>query len=142
VRGFVACGAVVRRDAYLAVGGFAPGWGVGGEEQPLAAALADRRWELVYADEIVAQHRPSSHRDRGARVATETRNGLWFAWRSRAPGAALAITARELRLAVVDRRRRSGVLAALRRAPSALRERQAVGPRLERDLAQLAAQRR
>jgi hypothetical protein len=97
VRGFVACGAVVRRSAYLAAGGFEPGWGVGGEEQPLAAALAGRGWELAYVDSVVAQHRPSARRDTGERRAIEARNGLWFAWRHRSPAAALRLTARELR---------------------------------------------
>ncbi len=34
--GFLACGAVVRRDAYLDIGGFEPRFGIGGEEQLLA----------------------------------------------------------------------------------------------------------
>jgi hypothetical protein len=42
VLGFVACGAVVRRRAYLTAGGFEPGRGVGGEEQPLGAARSRR----------------------------------------------------------------------------------------------------
>jgi GT2 family glycosyltransferase len=142
VRGFVACGAVVRRSAYLAVGGFEPGWGVGGEEQPLAAALVSHGWELVYADDVIAQHRPSSRRDPGDRRATETRNELWFAWRRRSARAALRITARELRLAAADPRRLAGVLAAARRAPAALRARRAVGPRLERDFELLTSGRR
>ena len=39
VLGFVACGAMVRRAAYLDVGGFHPRYGVGGEEGLLALDL-------------------------------------------------------------------------------------------------------
>ena len=141
VVGFVACGAVVRRDAYLAAGGFEPGWGVGGEEQPLAAALADRGWELVYVDALRAQHRPSRHRDLGARRDIAIRNDLWFAWRRRPAGAALRFTAGELGRAAADRHRRSGLLAALRGAPQTLRARRPAGPRTARRLAELASKR-
>ena len=141
VLGFVACGAVVRRDAYLAAGGFEPGWGVGGEEQPLAAELADRGWELVYVDRVTAQHRPSRRRDPAARRRIATRNDLWFAWRRRPAAAALRFTAGELRRAAADRQRRAGLLAALRGAPDAVRARRGVGPRAERRLAELAPKR-
>jgi GT2 family glycosyltransferase len=67
VLGFVACGAVLRRADYLAVGGFHPRVRVGGEEQLLAADLAARGRPLVYRDDIVAHHHPSAIRDRGAR---------------------------------------------------------------------------
>jgi GT2 family glycosyltransferase len=141
VLGFVACGAVVRRDAYLAVGGFEPGWGVGGEEQPLAADLADRGWELVYVDRLTAQHRPSRRRDPAARRRIATRNDLWFAWRRRPAGAALRFTAGELRRAVADRQRGAGLIEAVRGGPDALRARRSAGPRVERRLAELASRR-
>jgi len=141
VLGFVACGAVVRRDAYLAAGGFEPDWGVGGEEQPLAAKLVDRGWELVYVDRLRAQHRPSRRRDPAARLGIATRNDLWFAWRRRPAAAALRCTAAELRRAATDRHRRAGLLAALRGAPQALRSRRVTGARTERRLADLASAR-
>ena len=141
VLGFVACGAVVRRDAYLAAGGFEPDWGVGGEEQPLAAKLVDRGWELVYVDRLRAQHRPSRRRDPAARLGIATRNDLWFAWRRRPAGAALRFTAAELRGIATDRDRRAGLLAAVRGAPQALRARHAVGLRTERRLSKLASAR-
>ncbi len=102
IGGFVACGAVVRRDAYLEAGGFPPEWAIGGEEEPLAVALLDRGWELVYVPELVAQHRPSANRDRSARTATAARNDLRMAWRRRAPRAALAITVDSVRRALRD----------------------------------------
>ena len=44
VLGFIACGAVVRRAAFLEVGGFDVRLGVGGEEELLAVDLAARGW--------------------------------------------------------------------------------------------------
>jgi GT2 family glycosyltransferase len=131
VLGFVACGSVVRRDAYLAAGGFPPGWGVGGEELPLAAALADRGWELVYVDELVAHHHPSPRRDRARRRVVAARNDIWFAWSRRPLRAALSETARCL----------PGLPAAARGARRALAGRRTVSPRVEADLRRLAATR-
>jgi GT2 family glycosyltransferase len=131
VRGFVACGAIVRRDAYLAAGGFPPGLGVGGEEVHLAAALADRGWELVYVDALLAQHRPSPRRDTEARRRIAARSDLAFAWRRRAPRAALRETARTLPVL--------GPVRTVRTVAAALRERRPVGPRTERELALLTS---
>src|SRR5829696_4519460 len=64
VLGFISCGAVVRRDAFRAVGGFDERYGVGGEELPLAIELARHGWKLAYVDDVVAHHWPSPIRDR------------------------------------------------------------------------------
>lgn len=82
VLGFVACGAVVRRDAVLEVGGFDERYGIGGEESRLALDLARAGWWLAYAPDVVAHHHPerrvgASARRRRARAA---RNDLWTAW--------------------------------------------------------------
>src|SRR5215207_3243678 len=52
VLGFLACGAVVRRSAYLAVGGFHPRFGIGGEEDLLAIDLAAAGWALAYVEAL------------------------------------------------------------------------------------------
>jgi GT2 family glycosyltransferase len=134
VLGFIACGAVVRRDAYLATGGFHPRWDVGGEEQPLAADLADAGWELVHVPELIAHHHPSGTRDRPARRSVETRNDLWFAWLRRPPASALRATVAQLARAGRDRHRWAGVLRAAAGAPAVLRDRRRVGPRVEAEL--------
>src|SRR4051812_23109578 len=97
IRGFVACGAVVRREAFLAAGGFDRRFGVGGEEALLACDLAAAGWELVYADEIVAEHHPSPVRDRRRRRAVATRNDLWFTWLRRPRAVAWRATLNALR---------------------------------------------
>jgi GT2 family glycosyltransferase len=129
VLGFIACGAVVRRDAYLAAGGFDPRWGIGGEELPLAAVLADRGWDLVHVPSVVAHHAPSSRRDVAARATTTVRNDLWAAWTVLPAGAAVRHT-----LAQAGHR---GLLEALRDLPRVLRGRRPVGPRVAAELAAL-----
>ena len=134
VLGFVACGSVVRRKAFLEAGGFDPRVGVYGEERLLAVELALRGWELTYVPEVVAHHHPSEDRDLDRRRRLETRNALWFAWlRRRAWGAAHA-TLGVLTTALRDPAARSGVLDALRGASWVLRERRPVSHELELDL--------
>jgi GT2 family glycosyltransferase len=82
VLGFVACGAVVRREAVLAVGGFDERYGIGGEESRLALDLARAgRW-LAYAPDVVAHHHPGPRAGGAARRrrARAARNDLWTAW--------------------------------------------------------------
>jgi GT2 family glycosyltransferase len=93
VLGFVACGAVVRREAVLAVGGFDERYGIGGEEQPLALDLAAAGWRLAYVEDVVAHHHPARG-PRPGRVARQIRNDLWSAWLRRPAAAALATTLR------------------------------------------------
>jgi GT2 family glycosyltransferase len=133
VLGFLACGAVVRREAFLAAGGFPARYGVGGEEEPLAIDLAAAGWRLCYVDALIAHHHPSPTRDPAARRRVQLRNALWTAWMRRPLRSALARTARLLRgPAAVP-----GLLDALRGLGPTLRDRRVVGPELERALRRL-----
>jgi GT2 family glycosyltransferase len=134
VLGFVACGAVVRRDAYLDVGGFDPRHGVGGEEALLAADLAAAGWRLVYVGELVAYHHPSPVRDHARRRSVTVRNDLWFAWLRRPLRSAVRHTARAAAAARRDPAARAGITAALRGLPWALRRRRPAAGPLARDL--------
>jgi GT2 family glycosyltransferase len=78
--GFLAGASVVRRSAFLEVGGFEPRFFIGGEEEMLAADLAARDWWLCYVSELVAHHHPSPLRDAPRRRSTTARNALWFTW--------------------------------------------------------------
>ena len=62
VLGFVACAAVVRREAFLAVGGFDDVVFFPGEEERVALDLAAEGWGLAYVDDVVAHHLPSAVR--------------------------------------------------------------------------------
>lgn len=132
VVGFAACGAVVRRAAFLESGGFDRRFGVGGEEQVLALDLLRNGWELAYVDEIVAHHHPSPVRDVAKRQRLEIRNALWTAWLRRPGASALRSTWRLMRLALGDQARRSGVAEALRGLPGALSARDPVPAEIDR----------
>jgi GT2 family glycosyltransferase len=129
VLGFLACSAVVRRDAFLAVGGFSRVLHFAGEETLLAYDLAAHGWQLCYVDSVIAHHHPSLLRpDRLARDVRELRNQTLVAWMRRpatvAVGAGLGLLRRIPRyppagLAAVDALLRlPQALAARRRLPN------------------------
>ena len=134
VLGFVACGSVVRRSAFLAVGGFDARFAVGGEERLLAVDLERAGWRLAYVPEVVAHHHPSPERDERGRRQAEIRNALWFAWLRRPLPAALRVTIGVARDALQDPAGRAGLAGALSGVRWVARERRPVTGRLELDL--------
>ena len=131
VLGFVACGTIVRRSAYLATGGFSPRIGFGGEETLLALDLAAAGWGLSYVDEVVAHHHPEASGGHTSRSRTELRNGLWTAWLRRRPAGAIGRTA-ELARHAVRRRELGALVEAARGLGWVTRERRPLSPSLER----------
>jgi GT2 family glycosyltransferase len=93
VTGFIACGAVVRRSAYLSVGGFEPRFGVGGEEELLAIDLLDSGWTMEYFHDVVAHHWPSDVRDSSTRNSRVATNALLTSWLRRPVGHGIRMTA-------------------------------------------------
>ena len=135
VLGFVACGAAVRRDAFLAAGGFHPRCGVGGEEGLLALDLAAAGWGVAYVDDVVAFHHPApTGRDAGDRRRNEVRNALWLAWLRRPMSSAARRTAQALWAVRADPAGRRGFAEALAGVPWVARERSVVPADLERGL--------
>ena len=134
ILGFVACGAIVRRPAYLEVGGFDPRMGIGGEESLLAIDLAQAGWDLAYVDDVVACHHPSPHRDPVSRRRATTRNDLWFRWLRIRAGRAFAGSLRVAGVAARDPGGRAGLADAVRGLPWALRRRRPVSARLDHEL--------
>lgn len=104
VLGFLSCAVVVRRDAFLAAGGFQPRLLMYGEETLLAADLAAAGWQLSYTPELVVHHFPSpSGRRPRARRRREARNRVLTALLRRPPSvvaSALGAAARTDPLAV------------------------------------------
>ncbi|MGH9263726.1 MAG: glycosyltransferase family 2 protein [Acidimicrobiales bacterium] len=80
VLGFLACAAIVRREAFQQVGGFHELAGFGGEETLLAMDLAAHGWGLSYVEDVVAVHHPSPVRNPEARAAQELGNTLLRSW--------------------------------------------------------------
>lgn len=137
VLGFVACGALVRRDALLDAGGFRDRFGFGGEEALLSLDLAAAGWGLAYVPEIVAHHAPETRGERPERAAREARNAVWTAWLRRPARSALHATLRAARRATSDHAARRGLAEAAGGARWALRERRVVSSDVEADLRRL-----
>jgi GT2 family glycosyltransferase len=134
VLGFVCCGAIVRRAAYLGVGGFDARFGIGGEERPLATDLAAAGWELRYVPDVVAYHHPAGGGVRPGRRAAALRNDVWSAWLHRPAGTALRRTAGLVRRSGARPHTAAGLAQALRGAAWVARERRVVPPDVERAL--------
>ncbi len=96
VAGFLACAVVLRRQAFLAVGGFEERFGFGGEEGLLAMDLLAAGWMTAYADDVVAHHHPHPGNRPGRRRKT-VRNDLWTAWLRRPADVAVGATIAALR---------------------------------------------
>lgn len=131
VLGFLACGAVVRRDAFLAAGGFDDVVFFFGEEERLALDLAAAGWGLAYVERIVAEHHPQpAAGDRAGRAALASRNRVLTAVLRRPWSQVVRITLAELGN---SRSGRQGVLAAVPRLARALRRRRRLPPAVEAD---------
>ena len=76
ILGFLACAAVVRRDAFLAVGGFDDVIFFFGEEERVALDLAAAGWQLAYVEELVTHHHPAASPQSHERQALGLRNAL------------------------------------------------------------------
>ncbi|HET6775648.1 MAG TPA: glycosyltransferase [Acidimicrobiales bacterium] len=128
VLGFLACGAVVRRTAFLAAGGFDDVVFFFGEEERLALDLAAAGWGLAYVPDVTAIHCPSPARDPRGRRALAARNSVLTA--------CLRRPWRVVGRRVVDAVRggpvaRAGLAAAVPRLPRAVARRRTLPPSVE-----------
>ena len=125
--GHLGCGAIVRRDAFLGVGGYSPILGFGGEEALLSLDLSAGRWAQCYVDDVVAHHAPSERReDWPRRWARYRRNDTLTAILRLPPPVAVGETLTFLRQAVTDRAVREEVSPFLHKVPPALLHRRPV----------------
>jgi GT2 family glycosyltransferase len=139
VLGFMACAAVVRREAFLDVGGFLRRFVIGGEEALVALDLRSNGWELAYVPDVVAHHHPAS-RDADALAARRhliARNALWTAWLRYPLDLAGSVTADVLRQARSDATARDALKEALQAFPWVVRKRRPVPALVRRELAVL-----
>ncbi|TQN42262.1 GT2 family glycosyltransferase [Blastococcus colisei] len=134
--GFIACGALVRSEAFESVGGFDPVVRFPGEEERLALDLAAAGWGLAYVDSVTVHHHPSTRRDDPGR----RRAGIW---RSRVLTAVMRHQVPDV-AGVVGTAVRSGrpgvegLLRALPDLPAALRRRRPIPEQVRADLRTLA----
>jgi GT2 family glycosyltransferase len=119
ILGFMTCAAIVRRSAFLAVGGFSELLHFYGEEQLLALDLAALGWQLCYCPELTAYHQPSAVRSSStARNARELRNAVLTTWLRRPMWPCLKATGRLLGAGMRDGEHARAVAEALLRLPS------------------------
>jgi GT2 family glycosyltransferase len=136
--GFVACGAVVRTEAFEAVGGFDPVVRFPGEEERLSLDLVAAGWALAYVDSVTVHHHPSPQRSAPPRRQA----GIW---RSRVLTAvmrhSLADLAAVLNSAVrAGRPGVEGLVRAVPDLPAALRRRRPIPAHVRAQLRQLAGE--
>jgi N-acetylglucosaminyl-diphospho-decaprenol L-rhamnosyltransferase len=133
ILGFMACAVVVRRDVFLAAGGFQPRLFVYGEEALLAMDLAAAGHELSYVPDLVVRHLPQpAGRNAAVRRRREVRNRVLTAALRRPP----AVVARTVTAALRESPR--GAADAVRDLPWALRHRRALPAAVEDGLTRLA----
>jgi N-acetylglucosaminyl-diphospho-decaprenol L-rhamnosyltransferase len=137
VLGFLACASVMRRDAFLSVGGFRSELGIGGEEQLLAVDLVAAGWQLAYVDELLVHHYPSPRRNGRTREVVLARNALWFSWLRRPLRNVLTHTLSALVQATTDGTKRAALAQAVRGLPWVLRDRHLLPRGVEQDLRRL-----
>ncbi|GAA2493742.1 glycosyltransferase family 2 protein [Streptomyces gobitricini] len=135
---FLAAATVLRRDAFLAAGGFSERLWLGGEEELLATDLATQGWWLAYVDRMTVHHAPSAARNPTLRRVHGLRNTLWFCWLRRPALPALRRTLDLARTVPRDRASLRAFALAIAGLPWVLRERRVVPPAVEARLTALA----
>jgi GT2 family glycosyltransferase len=139
VLGFLACASIVRRRAFLDVGGFSSLLFFVGEERLLSYDLAAAGWGLCHVPEVVAVHEPSTDRPPSRE---RLRAELLTAWMRRPGQVALKETARLGARALRDGDSRAALAGAAVRLPSALVARRPVPRTVEGGIRRLAGETR
>jgi GT2 family glycosyltransferase len=139
ILGLLAGACMVRREAFLAAGGYEPRLFLGGEERLLAVDLATAGWHMAYLPGAVVCHHPSPARDRATRRRLDARNALWFAWLRRPAWPALRATAAWWRALPRDESRARAAREALSGLPWIARARRVVPAHVERMLRTIEA---
>ena len=136
---FLAGASVLRREAFVEVGGFSERLWLGGEEELMAGDLATAGWELCYLPDLTVHHQASKARDPHRRRRDGIRNTLWTTWLRRPLRPAVRRTLHLLATVPRDRVTAQGLLKAVRGIPWVVRERRVLPPHAEARLAALEA---
>ncbi|MEU2040323.1 glycosyltransferase family 2 protein [Nocardia niwae] len=133
VLGFLACAAIVRKEAYLQAAGFSQLLHFGAEERLLSLDMAACGWDLCYVAAVRAHHHPSAHRPPHVwRRRAEQRNNALIVWMRRPLRRCAAELADLAGHAVRDPGTLLAVAGLLRRLPEALAQRRRLPPEIER----------
>jgi len=134
VLGFVCCAVVVRREAFLSIGGFDSRFAIAGEERMFSVDMRTKGWSLAYAEDMVAHHYPSPLRNVAQRTRHITRDTLWYYWLRRPAYYAFRHTMLILKQMTSDINVRQGFWEALKTAPSILLDREVVPRPIEEQI--------
>jgi cellulose synthase/poly-beta-1,6-N-acetylglucosamine synthase-like glycosyltransferase len=137
ILGFMGCAAMLRREAFLAVGGFDDVVRFPGEEERLAWDLTAAGWPLAYLDTAVVHHHPSPLRHGAEQRRRAIARSSALTGVMRLPAGRLA--ARLRTLVASGGPERLGVLDAVRHLAPALRARRVLPDAVLADLDLLAA---
>jgi GT2 family glycosyltransferase len=129
--GFMAGACVMRRDVFLAAGGYEQKFFLGGEERLLAYDIQALGWRLAYIPTMQLHHHPSTFRDAPQRRRLLLRNALWCAWMRRPWHSALRESLGHVRQVLRQPRLAGAVLEAIKEAPWAFRQRQVLPREVE-----------
>lgn len=134
ILGFLACGVVFRRAAFLARGGFQERFRTGGEEAVVAWDIARDGWQLRYVPEIVSHHHPAPRDNMRERYIEGYCADIWLACLRRRPGRIASVALGQLRRAASQRDYRTAIGRAWPQVPRVLRERDPLPRWLERQV--------
>jgi GT2 family glycosyltransferase len=138
ILGFLACSAVVRKDAFEGVGGFNSILHFRGEERLLAWDLAANGWDLCFCPELVAHHHPSMVRPpSSSQKARGRRNDVLTTWLRRPIRECVTAGVEFAREAATDGAHARAFGEALRLLPAVLRQRRRLPTDVERSIALL-----
>ncbi|MCW2557087.1 MAG: transferase [Mycobacterium sp.] len=138
ILGFLACSAMVRKDAFEAVGGFNPILHFRGEERLLAWDLAANGWDLCFCPRLVAHHHPSVVRPpSSSQIARSTRNDVLTTWLRRSMRECVTAGVGFAKAAATDTAHARAFGEALRLLPAVVRQRRRLPADVERSLALL-----
>jgi GT2 family glycosyltransferase/LmbE family N-acetylglucosaminyl deacetylase len=139
ILGFLAGASLIRREAFLQVGGFRREFFLGGEEELLALDLESAGWQLAYVETLTVHHHPSAIRDVGGRTELLLRNALWTAWLRRPLREVAVSTLHLVSRAVRDRAAGRAFVSALKGLPWVVSERHQLPGAVEARVRQLEA---
>jgi len=136
ILGFLACSAMVRVDAFEAVGGFSPILHFRGEEQLLAWDLAAAGWDLCFCRALTAYHQPSVVRaPSGTQQARSMRNMVLTNWLRRPLRRTIGPSAQFVRAAIARPDHAAALFEAIRLIPAVRRDRRRLPMSVEQSIA-------
>ncbi|SAK95998.1 transferase [Caballeronia arationis] len=130
--GFLAGASVFRTDVFRRVGGYEPKLFIGGEEELVALDVLASGLAIVYADDLVVHHHPSTLRDSALRRRLLARNAAWIAWLRLPIGEAWRATLRALVLMRREGTLLRGAATMFAALPWALARRRVIPPSVRR----------